>query len=237
MSYLAIQFSSLDTTTGLTDYADGPSCNASTPNNYYFGIAPLPGQVSLLSSPNGCNGSVTTDFGTFIKDCYFRVKLFFLKGGVYNGTPLNCTNAGIPIATISPPTGSVPTPTPTASTGNSSSPSFVLPIIIIIVILLLLCCLILVCCFLYRRRDRKHKKELERFSTLGMLGVQRYLWSNFFLSDFGTATKDAPPMYVNDKAVMGHSDLQQWNESQALDQKVNATGGSAASVRCKKKKG
>ena len=64
MAQLAMQFSSLNTTTGLTDYVDGPSCDPSTPDNYYVGIVPLPGQVSLLSSPNGCNGSVTADFGT-----------------------------------------------------------------------------------------------------------------------------------------------------------------------------
>ena len=64
VTQLAVQFSSINTTTGLTDYADGPNCNPSTPNNYYVGIVPPPGYASLLSSPTGCNGSFTPNFGT-----------------------------------------------------------------------------------------------------------------------------------------------------------------------------
>ena len=45
-------------------YVDGPSCNPAAQDNYYVGITPPPGAVFLLSSPNGCNGSLTVNFGT-----------------------------------------------------------------------------------------------------------------------------------------------------------------------------
>jgi len=57
---LAVQFGSID---GLSEYIDGPNCNPSTPDNFYIGMVPLPGTTSLVSSPNGCNGSLTSNFG------------------------------------------------------------------------------------------------------------------------------------------------------------------------------
>jgi len=63
---LGMQFSSFNTLSETVVYIDAPNCDISNPD-YYLGSVPPPGQVSLLSSPDGCNGSVTTNFGNAVK--------------------------------------------------------------------------------------------------------------------------------------------------------------------------
>jgi len=84
---------------------------------------------------------------------------------------VDCTAAGIPIATVPPSQPTVPlshsTPTPSVSADNSAGQSYILPIIIAIVVLVVLCCLILLFFVLYNRREKVRKEELDRFSSLG----------------------------------------------------------------------
>jgi len=61
--YLGISFVSV-ALSNTTIYADGPSCNPSTPNNYYTSIGSAP--VNLVASPNGCDGQVISNFRNYI---------------------------------------------------------------------------------------------------------------------------------------------------------------------------
>ena len=133
-STLGMQFLFVNST-GYAMATDGPSCDPAAHSNVYSGVGSSSGnsktssQASLVASPNGCDGTVDSEFS-----------------GTYNGESVECA-----------PYFTSPTPT-VGSQGNNNTTTIVAAVVVVLA-LLLLCCLIALFLFIRRRRSSNGKNS------------------------------------------------------------------------------